>query len=174
MVHALPSPPEDGPASPRRSVPAILLSVSALLAILTKKATQVSKKLRPHLNHKNSKHRFYYYDASQVVEPVKSPATPRSPFTRRPKELFTNMSNKAIKFVHGRKKGAGAKEDEDEDEDFGDGGVWQRAILMGDKCQPLDFSGVIYYDENGRKLNELPIRSPRASPMPGYLARRNC
>jgi hypothetical protein len=42
------------------------------------------------------------------------------------------------------------------DEEFGDGGVWQREILLGDKCQPLDFSGVIYYDANGNQLHELP------------------
>ncbi|KAF3334895.1 hypothetical protein FCM35_KLT21499 [Carex littledalei] len=28
-------------------------------------------------------------------------------------------------------------------------GIWQRQIMMGEKCQPLDFSGVIYYDING-------------------------
>lgn len=44
-----------------------------------------------------------------------------------------------------------------------------RRILMGDKCQPLDFSGVIYYDSNGNRLPELPMRSPRASPLPSYL-----
>ncbi|OWM90323.1 uncharacterized protein LOC116188894 [Punica granatum] len=49
---------------------------------------------------------------------------------------------------------------------FGDGGVWQRSILMGGKCDPLNFSGVIYYDEKGRKLNQLPPRSPRSSPFP--------
>lgn len=56
-----------------------------------------------------------------------------------------------------------------EEEDFSDGGLWQRGILMGDKCQPLDFSGVIYYDSEGNRLQEVPMRSPRASPMPNYL-----
>jgi hypothetical protein len=47
-------------------------------------------------------------------------------------------------------------------EDWGDGGVWQKAIMMGDKCEPLDFSGVIYYDSNGKQVNEFPLRTPTA------------
>lgn len=39
---------------------------------------------------------------------------------------------------------------------------------MGDKCQPLDFSGVIYYDNEGNRVSELPSRSPRASPLPSF------
>nr|XP_009388047.2 PREDICTED: uncharacterized protein LOC103974869 [Musa acuminata subsp. malaccensis] len=51
-------------------------------------------------------------------------------------------------------------------EDGGDG-VWRRTILMGEKCQPLDFSGVIYYDADGRRLSEVPTqRSPLRSPLP--------
>uniref|UniRef100_A0A7N1A800 Uncharacterized protein n=1 Tax=Kalanchoe fedtschenkoi TaxID=63787 RepID=A0A7N1A800_KALFE len=57
-----------------------------------------------------------------------------------------------------------------------DEALWQRAILMGDKCQPLDFSGVIYYDERGKQVLEPPSRSPRSplprSPLPGYLHAR--
>lgn len=85
---------------------------------------------------------------------------------------MTQISNKAISFIHGKKR-----VDEDDDdvgvgpEEFGDGGVWQKTILMGDKCQPLDFSGVIYYDSTGKQLNEIPLRSPRASPLPGYLTK---
>lgn len=167
MVHSPPSPAGGGPNSAGRSTPAILLSVWAFLSLLTEKACQVSKKLKLQYHNKNRKLGYYYYEPSEV-DPVKSP---RTPIGRRPKELFTSMSNKAIKLVHCRKKGVRA--DDGVEEDFGDGGVWQRAILMGDRCQPLDFSGVIYYDENGRKISNLPIRSPRASPMPGRLAQRN-
>ncbi|KAK4778901.1 hypothetical protein SAY86_006429 [Trapa natans] len=42
---------------------------------------------------------------------------------------------------------------------------------MGGRCQPLDFSGEICYNENGRKLDHL--RLPRASHMQGYLAGPN-
>ncbi|KAG7012107.1 hypothetical protein SDJN02_24858, partial [Cucurbita argyrosperma subsp. argyrosperma] len=65
-----------------------------------------------------------------------------------------------------KKKNRGSDEMEEE---WGDGGVWQKAILMGDKCEPLDFSGVIYYDSYGKQLDEVPPRSPRASPLPSFL-----
>lgn len=34
--------------------------------------------------------------------------------------------------------------------------VWQRAILRGERCAPLVFSGLILYDEKG---NPLPLRN---------------
>ncbi|EYU22621.1 hypothetical protein ABFS82_05G028700 [Erythranthe guttata] len=43
-------------------------------------------------------------------------------------------------------------------------GLWQKAILMGDKCRPPDFSGVIYYDYAGNRVSEMPM-SPRVGPM---------
>ncbi|KAK6921122.1 hypothetical protein RJ641_014800 [Dillenia turbinata] len=49
-------------------------------------------------------------------------------------------------------------------ERLGSGGVWQKQILMGDKCEPLDFSGVIHYDGNGKQLSEPPMRSPKPKP----------
>ncbi|KAJ0786052.1 hypothetical protein HanOQP8_Chr02g0050561 [Helianthus annuus] len=78
--------------------------------------------------------------------------------TTKTKKLMSSISNKAIKLCQ-RKKTTG----EDEND-----GVWRKEILMGDKCQPLDFSGVIYYDKDGNLTTEFPIRSLRASPFPGY------
>ncbi|TMX02363.1 hypothetical protein EJD97_021872 [Solanum chilense] len=89
--------------------------------------------------------------------------SPKSPLAK-PKKFLATISNKAVNLRHKKKA-----ERELVDEDFGDGGLWQRGILMGDKCQPLDFSGVIYYDSEGNRLQEVPMRSPRASPMPNYL-----
>ncbi|GLT44145.1 hypothetical protein SLA2020_180600 [Shorea laevis] len=85
----------------------------------------------------------------------------------KPKKLLKTISNKAITFAHRKKRGESGGEEE-----FGDGGVWQREIMMGDKCQPLDFSGVIYYDNSGKRVAQIPARSPRtsASPMPAYLS----
>ncbi|XP_060203077.1 uncharacterized protein LOC132631523 [Lycium barbarum] len=87
-----------------------------------------------------------------------------SPKLAKPRKFLATISNKAINLRHKKKS-----EGELVDEDFGDGGLWQRGILMGDKCQPLDFSGVIYYDQEGHRLSEVPMRSPRSSPMPSYL-----
>ncbi|CAF1933052.1 hypothetical protein Bca4012_073760 [Brassica carinata] len=87
----------------------------------------------------------------------------------RPKELLTTLSNKA-KTMAGRKKkaydgcgGTKAKTglemviEEEEEEEYG---IWQRKILMGDKCEPLCYSGVIFYDCSGHQVKELPPRSP--------------
>ncbi|KAE8665531.1 putative inactive tRNA-specific adenosine deaminase-like protein 3-like isoform X1 [Hibiscus syriacus] len=131
----------------------------SFMAICAKRAGRLSKKLKlkPKGNGLASGTPRFYSPKS----PLRSPT---------PKQLLTTISNKAITLVQGKKHGDGyGKGAED---DYGDGGVWQRSILMGDKCQPLDFSGVIYYDSKGNQLDELPMRSPRASPLPGYLAQR--
>ncbi|CAL4884981.1 unnamed protein product [Urochloa decumbens] len=49
-------------------------------------------------------------------------------------------------------------------------GVWRKEIMMGERCQPLDFSGVIYYDAEGRRLAQPPPpRSPMRSPLPASV-----
>ncbi|KAM1520859.1 hypothetical protein COP1_011215 [Malus domestica] len=84
-----------------------------------------------------------------------------------PKQLVASLSNKAIPLVSKNK----GEEVEVVDDGFGEGGVWQRSILMGEKCQPPEFSRVIYYDECGKQLSELPPRSPRvASPLPNLFS----
>ncbi|KAG1342729.1 hypothetical protein COCNU_05G009580 [Cocos nucifera] len=73
------------------------------------------------------------------------------------------ISRKRI--AEGKMKEEVEKKEEEEEE-----GVWRRSILMGEKCQPLNFSGVIYYDADGRKLSEVPPpRSPLRSPLPSNL-----
>ncbi|XVF09668.1 hypothetical protein REPUB_Repub07fG0114700 [Reevesia pubescens] len=148
----------------------------SFMAICAKHASRVSKKLKP-----KPKENGLASESPRLFvpkSPLRSAASdsprffvPKSPLkSPRPKQLLATISNKAITLVH-RKK-VEEENGKDVEEEFGDGGVWQRSILMGDKCQPLDFSGVIYYDSKGNQLDELPIRSPRASPMPGYLAQR--
>ncbi|GAB4860940.1 hypothetical protein Ancab_036101 [Ancistrocladus abbreviatus] len=52
-----------------------------------------------------------------------------------------------------------AHQDSDDDDDD-NSPLWQRTILMGDKCQPLDFSGAIYYDADGNRVPDPPVKSP--------------
>ncbi|KAH7528801.1 uncharacterized protein LOC125422251 [Ziziphus jujuba] len=151
--------------SPRRLKVAFMNSFTALVNKCAKQAGRVSKKLK---NKPSGNCR---------VEPKSSPLSlylsePKSPLSK-PKQLLTTISNKAINYVQQHRKKKGDHDDRDSvgPDEWGDGGVWQRAILMGDKCEPLDFSGVIYYDSHGQQLNDLPLRSPRASPLPGYLER---
>ncbi|KAK3225617.1 hypothetical protein Dsin_005479 [Dipteronia sinensis] len=173
------SSPEHGSGAPKRLTLGFLMS---LMAVCAKHASRVSSKLKAmpgpiksSLKHKYSHKENSNHKTSSSSSPINHPP-PKSPLRARPKELLTTLSNKAIMFMHNKKKiddGKDGSHDVDHDgKDFGDGGVWQRSILMGDKCQPLDFSGVIYYDSTGNQLDEVPLRSPRASPLPGYLARR--
>ncbi|PUZ64526.1 hypothetical protein GQ55_3G149600 [Panicum hallii var. hallii] len=39
--------------------------------------------------------------------------------------------------------------------------LWSRRILMGERCQPLDFVGAIHYDSFGRRLARPP--TPRSA-----------
>ncbi|KAE8124994.1 hypothetical protein FH972_019832 [Carpinus fangiana] len=150
--------PEHGCGSAKLTSAGLFISMSAFMALCAKKAGRISRKLKPKPMMMMSNRKF-------------DPKT--SPLVTRPKQLITTMSNKAIKFMHRKKMGEeeGGDAGGPELKDWGNGGVWQRTILMGDKCEPLDFSGVIYYDSDGKQLNEVPLKSPRASPLPGYLTR---
>lgn len=64
-----------------------------------------------------------------------------------------------------RRKGSGGGETpmrllggEGEGEELGSrnstAAVWQRPILMGEKCEMLKYSGLILYDERGRLLQD--------------------
>ncbi|KAI3504733.1 hypothetical protein L1887_26418 [Cichorium endivia] len=127
----------------------VLHSITAIWLICAKRAIVASRKLKH-----NSK------------------ISPDSPMRQWPKKLMATISNKDIKFGRRKRRTGGAgNTNGDGAAEFGDDGLWQREILMGDKCQPLDFSGVIYYDRDGNRTNEFPMRSPRASPFPGYVAK---
>ncbi|CAL5419106.1 unnamed protein product [Camellia sinensis] len=111
----------------------LFISVSALVALCAKHSRKISRK--------NETETF-----DSKVLPPKSPL-------RSPKQL--------IPFINHRKTEAEAEIGGEADvEGFGEGGLWQKAILMGEKCQPPEFSGVIYYDCVGNSISEMP-RSPR-------------
>ncbi|KAK8587188.1 hypothetical protein V6N13_086191 [Hibiscus sabdariffa] len=184
--------PEHGSTSPKQRL--TLGFVVSFMALCAKHASRVSKKLKPKPKPKGqfdlrSDSPIFFASPKSPLKSLRpkpkdqfalrsdSPrffASPRSPLkSPRPKQLLETLSNKAIKFVHRKRHGEGNGRDAGAEEEIGDGGVWQRAILMGDKCQPLDFSGVIYYDSKGNQVEDLPFRSPRASPMPAYLSSKN-
>ncbi|XP_020228635.1 uncharacterized protein LOC109809673 [Cajanus cajan] len=140
--------------SPKRHPSGLLLTLSSILALISKRAGRMGgSKPKPKPKPK----------ASDETDLRVDPNKPKS----RPKKLLSNISSKAF-----HKKSPNPKEEKESAEAWGNGGVWQKEILMGDKCEPLDFSGVIYYDGNGKQLSQIPLRSPRASPLPGYLTRR--
>ncbi|OEL20852.1 hypothetical protein BAE44_0018129 [Dichanthelium oligosanthes] len=47
------------------------------------------------------------------------------------------------------------------DKKGGEVALWSRRILMGERCQPLDFAGAIHYDSFGRRLARPP--TPRSA-----------
>ncbi|CAN6345658.1 unnamed protein product [Urochloa humidicola] len=47
------------------------------------------------------------------------------------------------------------------DKKGGEVALWSRRILMGERCQPLDFAGAIHYDSSGRRLARPP--TPRSA-----------
>ncbi|KAM3209607.1 hypothetical protein ACQJBY_063978 [Aegilops geniculata] len=67
---------------------------------------------------------------------------------------------KAFSLPTGKGKAAAGRAGAEEE-----GGLWRKEILMGERCQPLEFSGVIYYDADGHRLAQPP-RSPMRSPLP--------
>ncbi|XP_062222216.1 uncharacterized protein LOC133921391 [Phragmites australis] len=72
------------------------------------------------------------------------------------KALSSSSSSKS------KRRKAAAEEEDD--------GVWRKEIMMGERCQPLDFSGVIYYDAEGHRLAQPPPpRSPLRSPLPASV-----
>uniref|UniRef100_A0A803MXL4 Transmembrane protein n=1 Tax=Chenopodium quinoa TaxID=63459 RepID=A0A803MXL4_CHEQI len=103
--------------------------------------------------------------ALNILESVAALAYLCAKYTSRASK---RLVQKAVKPRNKRVLGRGGAEKDFGEESFGEGGVWRRSILMGDKCEPLDFSGVIYYDSNGNKLPEPPMKSPRASPFIGH------
>ncbi|KAF9618220.1 hypothetical protein IFM89_000855 [Coptis chinensis] len=127
----------------------LFISLSAFLNLCAKQANRVAKKFKPDPN------------IPRRLGPISSLASSKQ------------LLNKANPFAHKKRHINGKPEAEFLDEEgFGDGGLWQRSILMGEKCQPPEFSGVIYYDHTGNRLSELPPRSPRVSPLPGYALAR--
>ncbi|RLM92821.1 uncharacterized protein C2845_PM08G20230 [Panicum miliaceum] len=62
-----------------------------------------------------------------------------------------------------RKRGRGGEhilDDGDGDEPC----VWRRTILLGRRCQPLEFTGAIHYDCEGQRLRQ-PRTPPQSSPL---------
>ncbi|KAK4423611.1 hypothetical protein Salat_1944000 [Sesamum alatum] len=118
----------------------LFVSVSALVALCAKHARQVRTKYEAKTSETN---------------------TPKSPL-RTPKQFITTLSNKAmIPLVHAKKSLQQCNNNSKAQEEMG---LWQKAILMGEKCQPPEFSGVIYYDYSGNRIPEM-AKSPRAAQM---------
>ncbi|KAM0933241.1 hypothetical protein DsansV1_C36g0231801 [Dioscorea sansibarensis] len=135
----------------------LIHSVTTLMSVCTKHVSRAAKKLRDHSTVSASKLAAAAAPVRRKTMPLIARGASYLPFFK-PKK-----NRKRIQTPQ--------EEEEEEGEEYGGGGggVWRRSILMGEKCQPLDFSGVIYYDSNGKQLSEIPVpRSPLRSPLPSF------
>ncbi|KAH6810028.1 hypothetical protein C2S51_027811 [Perilla frutescens var. frutescens] len=122
----------------------LFVSVSILVGLCAKHARQSSRKC-------GSKTRDPNTAAAKAASVLPSP-----------KKLIATISHKAMTpLVHGKKSAARPESDAGVD---GESGLWQKAIMLGEKCQPPEFSGVIYYDYDGNRIPEMP-KSPRHTSM---------
>ncbi|PIM97908.1 hypothetical protein CDL12_29617 [Handroanthus impetiginosus] len=120
----------------------LFVSVSLVVALCAKHSRKVGEK--------------YFSKSSE-------PNTHKAPLPSA-KKLISTISRKAMTpLVHklGRESESGDSGGQKGEEEIG---LWQKAILMGEKCQPPEFSGVIYYDYAGNRIPEMP-KSPRATSM---------
>ncbi|KMT08451.1 hypothetical protein BVRB_6g141280 [Beta vulgaris subsp. vulgaris] len=140
----------------------IFMSIFALVALCARRGSR-----SPRCRYDND---AYEQEAAATKRnttssPMNHKTPPRSPLAN-PRKFLSNISNNMKPYSKKNGDDHIIKENDvvvvDQREGFGEGGLWQKEILMGEKCQPLDFSGVIYYDNYGNKVSQPP-RSPRAS-----------
>ncbi|KAE9601867.1 hypothetical protein Lal_00040986 [Lupinus albus] len=135
---------------PKCQTNTFLRTISLFLALLTKGATRLTRRM----------HKAAIIDDDWKIEL----RTPKSPFAS-PKKFLRNISSKAMSPFKRELR----REDDSAAESWGHGGVWQKEILMGEKCEPLNMSGVIYYDGTGKQTSEFHFKSPRLTPSPRYF-----
>lgn len=82
---------------------------------------------------------------------------------------LSGIGGKAARMVSWNRRSPSGSSDDDEEavaalgpED--DEAVWRKAIIMGDKCRPLQFSGHIAFDSDGNQLPPPPPASKKAAP----------
>uniref|UniRef100_A0A8I6XT27 Uncharacterized protein n=2 Tax=Hordeum vulgare subsp. vulgare TaxID=112509 RepID=A0A8I6XT27_HORVV len=86
---------------------------------------------------------------------------------------LSGIGGKAARMVSWNRRSPSAPDgsDGDEEEEVAalgmeddDEAVWRKAIIMGDKCRPLQFSGHIAFDSDGNQLPPPPAAIKKAGP----------
>ena len=125
--------------------------VSSLVAVCTRRVSRATRRLLRH------RHR-HGVSASSVSRRRTRPVGTDGFFTR-PREQHPHGA------AAGKGDVDGGMETIRDEEGDGEGVVWRRAILMGERCQPLDFVGAIHYDSFGRRLARPPTGPRSASSL---------
>lgn len=127
--------------------------------------SKASKKasLKQITNGENNQHQPSITNGGDIDDVFYFPKTPARMFTRKIKKTLSyprfDSSSKqksapttatSSSLFTSDEDGGGDTEYDRRDTDVGGGEIWKRSILLGEKCDPLNFSGAIFYDSNGR------------------------
>lgn len=85
-------------------------------------------------------------------------------FKRKQREELPTNSKNVIKKIYKAIHSQLFKMKKQEDDEC----LWKKTILMGERCQPLVFSGAIYYDSEGNQISEPPRTPPKSSPLSSF------
>jgi len=85
-------------------------------------------------------------------------------FKRKQREELPTNSKNVIKKIYKAIHSQLFKMKKHEDDEC----LWKKTILMGERCQPLVFSGAIYYDSEGNQISEPPSTPPKSSPLSSF------
>lgn len=119
------------------------MAIDDILHAVTSLVARATRRLRPHPS------------SSRLAGPTAKPH-----LLSRGASFIPFLNNGSSK-----KKSRNKKKAEEEEEEV----IWRKTIIMGEKCDPLDFSGAIYYDSEGNLVADRPPKSPLRSPLPASL-----
>nr|KYP53021.1 hypothetical protein KK1_025020 [Cajanus cajan] len=102
----------------------------------------------------------------KIIKKIMKATNPNMCFKITSQEESSSIFKQCIKKVNKSMKYPWKKIKQQED----DRCLWKKTILMGEKCQPLQFPGAIFYDSEGNQLSHPP-KSPRFTcfPSPTYI-----
>ncbi|KAJ6845475.1 uncharacterized protein M6B38_287130 [Iris pallida] len=139
------------------STTTLLLAVAAVAAVSSVIFSLCTNhdRLSKHLSSSKNKSRQH-----QQLLPTSPPRATTAGGTDH-RRLVTALGGISSKVLVVAKMVSWKKPDSDDYSDDGDADdvVWKKSILMGEKCRPLDFSGQILYDTEGKEVKALPSRT---------------
>ncbi|KAG0553574.1 hypothetical protein KC19_12G021900 [Ceratodon purpureus] len=155
------------------NVVALLATVIVFFACVTKLVALCAAHGSPQVLNRESEPEGELSPESKKLSQRFSPSTIQAKLSSFRKSSFRNSSSfrsassfrmdcSQVDVVDAIQRVQPAQESEPE-EAPGTPAVWQKQILRGERCAPLEFSGLILYDEKGNPLqphnNRRPLRS---------------
>jgi len=140
-----------------------LLPVTCVLALVV--VVTASCAMHSHFRRSRDNNSSTRSDTPTPTESSTRSASPTQNFKPTPMSPDRALNNSSKKPLISEKREEIGQENEAYDcgakvEEGGAESVWQRRILMGERCQPPNFSGQIVYDHKGNRLSQFPPRTP--------------